>query len=131
MQVSPENEDLAANVGAAGEGDIAAEDQHIAIHGAVKKDVSSEHPHVAHGMSVHFGGTEEAAGTLCRLTRGDQNVPAKMANFRWRLAKCGQRWHQDQSAKYQAPHACLSKGLVPFEHSLGLRRSDNAVSGKV
>lgn len=131
MQVSTENKYLAANVGAAGEGDVAAENEHITAHGAVKKYVPSEHPHAVHGMSVHFGGTEEAAGTLHRLSRGDQNIPPKMANFWERLAKSGQRWHQDQSAKYQAPHACLSKGLPPFDHPLGLRRSDNAVSGKV
>jgi hypothetical protein len=89
VQVSPEDKYLAANVSGAGEGDVAPEDQHIAIHGAVKKSVSREHPHVAQGMSVHFGGAEKASGTLHRFPGGYQDVPAKMTNFRGRLPNSG------------------------------------------
>jgi tetrahydromethanopterin S-methyltransferase subunit E len=89
MQVAAENKDLSANVGGAGESDVAPEDQDISAHETIKKSVSREHPHAAQGMAVHFGGAEKASGTLRRFPGGYQDVPAKMTNFRWRLPNCG------------------------------------------
>jgi hypothetical protein len=44
-------------------------------------------------VPIHLGGAQKAAGILNRLVRGNQNIPAKVA----------QVWRQDQSANHQTP----------------------------
>ena len=78
MQMSAEDDDSAADFGAVGEGNVAAEDQNIAGDRPVEKNISGENPHAAGGASLNIGGAEKAAGIVKSLLQRQDNVVAKV-----------------------------------------------------
>jgi hypothetical protein len=76
MQVSTEDDHAAVNLGAAGEGNVAAEDQNVAAHRTIKENIPGENAHAAGGPALNVGGTENAAGIMELVLRGEENVPA-------------------------------------------------------
>jgi hypothetical protein len=77
-QVSAEDEHVATDGCAAGEREVAAEDQNIAGHGTVEKNVSGENVHAAGRVSLNLCGTEKAAGIMNRLVCCNHDIPAKV-----------------------------------------------------
>jgi hypothetical protein len=73
MQVSAEDNHATVDTGAAGEGHVAAEDQNVAAHRTIKKNVPGEHAHASGRPPLNVRGTENAAGIM---VRGEEDVPA-------------------------------------------------------
>ena len=78
MQMAAEDDDAAADFGAAGKGNVAAEDQNIAGDRSAEKNISGENPHAACGAPLNIGGAEKAAGVVKSLLQRQQNVVAKV-----------------------------------------------------
>ena len=76
MQVSTEDNHAAVDLGAAGECNVAAEDQNVAAHRTVEENISGENAHTASGPALNVGGTENAAGIMELLVRREEDVPA-------------------------------------------------------
>jgi hypothetical protein len=132
MQVPAEDEHIATDVCTAGHREVAPEDQNVSGHRTAYKDVSGEDAHATRGVSLNFGGTEEAARVVDRFVRGHQNVPAKVTEVGRGLSNTSQRWQQDQGAQNEAPekHARVFLGNYRYSITKALRRrSDKAVSG--
>ena len=131
MQVSAEDNHAAVDLGVAGEGDIAAEDQHIAGHRTIEKNISGENPHAAVGVpSTSAEQRKQPALRNSDPARAECSGRSE-ANFGEDCAKSRQRWRQEQSANYKAPwkHACVSRGLSSIRSLGSCMRSDKAVSG--
>ncbi len=133
MQVAAEDEHVATDGCAAGEGEIAAEDQNVARHRPVEKNVSRENTHAAGGVSLHLGGTEKAAGIVNCLVRCNHNVPMP----KWRTfgldcatpASDGNRIRV-QRAKHRGSMRAFPRRTYAIRSSkLYPGRSDKAVSG--
>ena len=82
MQVSSEDDHAAADCGAAGEGNVASEDENVAGDRPVEKNISREDVHAAGGASFHVGGAEKAAGIMESLLPREDNIPANVEYVR-------------------------------------------------
>jgi hypothetical protein len=76
VQVSTEDNHAAVDLGVAGECKVAAEDQNVAAHRTVEKNIPGENAHAAGGAALNVGGAENAAGIMELFVRREENVPA-------------------------------------------------------
>jgi hypothetical protein len=82
MQVSPEDDHAAADCGAAGECNVASEDENVAGDRPVEKNISREDAHAAGGASLNVGRAEKAAGVMESLLSWENNIPANVEYVR-------------------------------------------------
>ena len=90
MQVSPENEHPAAYTSAVGEGEVTAEDQYVAGHRPIEKNIPGDNAHVTRALSLYISGTKKAAGIMKFLVWCQHYVTAKPKYIRRRLCRTSQ-----------------------------------------
>ncbi len=78
MQVPAEDNHMAVDVGTASEGNVAAENQNVAGHRPVEKNISGENAHAASGATLNVGGAQKASRVTELFVRREQNVPANV-----------------------------------------------------
>ena len=103
MQVTPEDDNTAADGGVAGERNIAAKDEQVSSDRTIEKNMPGEDAHAAVDAPIDLGRTQKTAHIMEGLAWGNDDVLAEAECVSWRLCKSGERWKQKQRAKDEAP----------------------------